>query len=236
MPVSLLFRRDLFAGTMFLWVTFFASLLIIYLLSSWLPTLVKSTGGSLKTASIDQHVPGRRHSRRDLARLADGPVQAQHRAGDQLHAGDRVHRRDRSARSFAGAGGARGLRRGLLHLGIAGRRQRLRRELLPDRLPRDRRQLGQWRGPHRVSARVDERRPDAVDEPLAADRLCDRRPARADWRREHVADGAPMRSPGTTGAGDGVSGGPRRRYVTPIAKAEARRSLPASRHVAWSRQ
>ena len=52
MPVSHLFRRDLFAGTMFLWVTFFASLLIIYLLSSWLPTLVKSTGVSLKTASI----------------------------------------------------------------------------------------------------------------------------------------------------------------------------------------
>src|SRR5208283_3267134 len=52
MPVSHLFRRDLFAGTMFLWVTFFASLLIIYLLSSWLPTFVKSTGASLKTASI----------------------------------------------------------------------------------------------------------------------------------------------------------------------------------------
>ncbi len=52
MPVSHLFRRDLIAGTMFLWVTFFASLLIIYLLSSRLPTLVKSTGVSLKTASI----------------------------------------------------------------------------------------------------------------------------------------------------------------------------------------
>lgn len=51
-PVGHLFRRDLFAGTLMLWLTFFMSLLIIYLLSSWLPTLVKSTGVSLKTASL----------------------------------------------------------------------------------------------------------------------------------------------------------------------------------------
>lgn len=52
LPVSHLFKPDLFGGTLLLWATFFASLLIIYLLSSWLPMLVKSSGASLKTASI----------------------------------------------------------------------------------------------------------------------------------------------------------------------------------------
>lgn len=35
-----------------LWLAFFMSLLVIYLLSSWLSTLIKSTGVSLKTASL----------------------------------------------------------------------------------------------------------------------------------------------------------------------------------------
>ena len=39
-------------GTLFLWLTFFMSLLVIYLLSSWLPTLIKSSGISLKDASL----------------------------------------------------------------------------------------------------------------------------------------------------------------------------------------
>jgi len=51
-PVSHLFRRDLVRGTLMLWLAFFMSLLVIYLLSSWLPTLIKSTGVSLKTASL----------------------------------------------------------------------------------------------------------------------------------------------------------------------------------------
>ena len=51
-PVSHLFRADLVRGTLLLWVTFFMSLLVIYLLSSWLPTLLRTTGVSLKTASV----------------------------------------------------------------------------------------------------------------------------------------------------------------------------------------
>src|SRR5262245_37125971 len=51
-PVTHLFRVDLLRGTLMLWVAFFMSLLVIYLLSSWLPTLIKSTGVSLKTASL----------------------------------------------------------------------------------------------------------------------------------------------------------------------------------------
>ena len=52
LPLGHLFRRDLIAGTLMLWLTFFMSLLIIYLLSSWLPTVLRSTGVSLKTASL----------------------------------------------------------------------------------------------------------------------------------------------------------------------------------------
>ncbi|MBL8482323.1 MAG: aromatic acid/H+ symport family MFS transporter [Rhodocyclaceae bacterium] len=51
-PVGHLFRPDLLRGTLLLWLTFFMSLLVIYLLSSWLPTLIKSTGVSLKTAAL----------------------------------------------------------------------------------------------------------------------------------------------------------------------------------------
>ena len=39
-------------GTLLLWLAFFMSLLVVYLLSSWLPTLINSSGVSLKTASL----------------------------------------------------------------------------------------------------------------------------------------------------------------------------------------
>ncbi|MFM0742114.1 aromatic acid/H+ symport family MFS transporter [Paraburkholderia xenovorans] len=51
-PVSHLFRPDLLRGTLLLWFTFFMSLLVIYLLSSWLPTLLRSTGATLETAAL----------------------------------------------------------------------------------------------------------------------------------------------------------------------------------------
>ena len=39
-------------GTLLLWLAFFMSLLVVYLLSSWLPTLINTSGVSLKTASL----------------------------------------------------------------------------------------------------------------------------------------------------------------------------------------
>jgi MFS transporter, AAHS family, 4-hydroxybenzoate transporter len=51
-PVKHLFSPELLRGTVFLWIGFFMSLLVIYLLSSWLPTLISSTGMSLKDASL----------------------------------------------------------------------------------------------------------------------------------------------------------------------------------------
>ncbi|WP_372527834.1 MFS transporter [Piscinibacter sp.] len=51
-PVKHLFDAELRRGTLFLWLAFFMSLLVIYLLSSWLPTLISSTGMTLKNASL----------------------------------------------------------------------------------------------------------------------------------------------------------------------------------------
>jgi AAHS family 4-hydroxybenzoate transporter-like MFS transporter len=51
-PVKHLFQPSLRRGTLLLWLAFFMSLLVIYLLSSWLPTLISSTGRSLKDASL----------------------------------------------------------------------------------------------------------------------------------------------------------------------------------------
>jgi AAHS family 4-hydroxybenzoate transporter-like MFS transporter len=51
-PVGRLFDANLRRGTALIWLTFFMSLLVIYLLSNWLPTLVKSTGLSLIEASL----------------------------------------------------------------------------------------------------------------------------------------------------------------------------------------
>ena len=51
-PVAHLFRADLVRGTLLLWLAFFMSLLVIYLLSSWLPTLLRTTGATLRTAAL----------------------------------------------------------------------------------------------------------------------------------------------------------------------------------------
>jgi AAHS family 4-hydroxybenzoate transporter-like MFS transporter len=51
-PLAALFRNGFLVGTLLLWTTFFMSLLVIYLLSSWLPTLLSSNGHSLSTAAF----------------------------------------------------------------------------------------------------------------------------------------------------------------------------------------
>lgn len=51
-PVGRLFRPELLRGTLLMWLAFFMSLLVIYLLSSWLPTLLRTTGASLRTAAL----------------------------------------------------------------------------------------------------------------------------------------------------------------------------------------
>lgn len=51
-PVSQLFRGGLGLGTLLIWTTFFMSLLVFYLLSSWLPLLITSAGFSLEKAAL----------------------------------------------------------------------------------------------------------------------------------------------------------------------------------------
>ena len=41
-----LFGGGLFAGTLLLWLSFFMSLLIVYLLTNWMPTLIQQTSGA----------------------------------------------------------------------------------------------------------------------------------------------------------------------------------------------
>ncbi len=51
-PVRQLFTPDLVRGTLLLWLTFFMSLLVYYLLTSWLPTLLKTAGQSQQSAAL----------------------------------------------------------------------------------------------------------------------------------------------------------------------------------------
>ena len=51
-PVSQLFRGGLALGTLLIWTTFFMSLLVFYLLSSWLPLLITSAGFSMEKAAL----------------------------------------------------------------------------------------------------------------------------------------------------------------------------------------
>jgi AAHS family 4-hydroxybenzoate transporter-like MFS transporter len=51
-PVRELFSREVALGTLLIWAIFFCSLLIIYLLTSWMPMLLSSAGISLKSAAL----------------------------------------------------------------------------------------------------------------------------------------------------------------------------------------
>jgi AAHS family 4-hydroxybenzoate transporter-like MFS transporter len=51
-PVRLILRGELSLGTVLLWASFFMSLLIIYLMTNWLPMLIKDTGLNLSQAAL----------------------------------------------------------------------------------------------------------------------------------------------------------------------------------------
>lgn len=51
-PVAQLFAKGLAGGTLLLWFIFFMSLMVIYFLNNWLPTLIHSTGVSLRQAAL----------------------------------------------------------------------------------------------------------------------------------------------------------------------------------------
>lgn len=51
-PVRLILSRDYAFGTVMLWICYFAGLLTVYLLGSWLPTLIRGAGFTLEQAAI----------------------------------------------------------------------------------------------------------------------------------------------------------------------------------------
>jgi AAHS family 4-hydroxybenzoate transporter-like MFS transporter len=51
-PVGQLFKDGLGLGTLLIWASFFMSLLVFYLLSSWLPLLITSAGFTMEKASL----------------------------------------------------------------------------------------------------------------------------------------------------------------------------------------
>jgi AAHS family 4-hydroxybenzoate transporter-like MFS transporter len=52
LPIAQLFQGRLGMGTLLIWTTFFMSLLVFYLLSSWLPLLITTAGFSMKNAAL----------------------------------------------------------------------------------------------------------------------------------------------------------------------------------------
>jgi MFS transporter, AAHS family, 4-hydroxybenzoate transporter len=51
-PLAHLFRPEFLRHTLLFWLTFFMSLLVLYLLASWLPTVLRGAGLSLSTAAL----------------------------------------------------------------------------------------------------------------------------------------------------------------------------------------
>src|SRR5262249_27000508 len=51
-PVRQLFSGGLMSGTLLLWLAFFMSLFVVYLLSNWMPTLIEQNGASLSHAAL----------------------------------------------------------------------------------------------------------------------------------------------------------------------------------------
>lgn len=57
-PVSVLFQRERVLRTLMLWLTFFCGLFVFYLLTNWLPTVLRSSGyGASESAHIASMIP-----------------------------------------------------------------------------------------------------------------------------------------------------------------------------------
>lgn len=51
-PIGQILSRGFFTGTLLLWLTYFMGLFLVYLLGSWLPTLIKDNGMSVSDAAL----------------------------------------------------------------------------------------------------------------------------------------------------------------------------------------
>src|ERR1700712_103377 len=51
-PIKALFRHNNLTGTILLWVTYFMGLVVVYMLTGWLPTLMKEAGIPMAQAAV----------------------------------------------------------------------------------------------------------------------------------------------------------------------------------------
>lgn len=136
-PVAELFRHGLLCGTLLLWLAFFMSLLIIYLLSSWLPTLLNSIGKNLSDAALitTMFQIGGDH-RCHFSREMDGPFQSLYRANGSLSCCGHVYCRGRPLGIAYLATGIDSIWRGLWRKRFSGGSQCFSRSFLSHEQPR----------------------------------------------------------------------------------------------------
>jgi hypothetical protein len=70
--IGVIFSPRYAVGTVMLCLTYFMGLLIFYLLTSWLPLLIRETGATMSQASYHRAVPAGRRDWRAYPRRADG--------------------------------------------------------------------------------------------------------------------------------------------------------------------
>ena len=158
LPVLHLFREGRTLVTLLLWVVFFMSLLDLYFLANWLPTVLNDLGASVSaSAAIGSmlQVGG------VVGAFALGSIidRFSFRALALVYFVGRVRgRRHRPVRPLRHSRDARDFRRGLLHCRRPDRRQRAGSRVLPDLGQGDRRRLGARHRPRRLDHRAPGRR------------------------------------------------------------------------------
>ena len=155
-PVAQLFRGGLVKGTLLLWLAFFMSLLVVYLMTNWMPTLLQqASGASIADAAF---IGAMYQVGGTLGAILVGRLMDHFEPHRVLFAsyltGCGLHRADQPVDRHARADDARGVRRGRVHFGGPGWRQRALGGVLPHAVSRDGRRLGQRRRPRRVDRRV----------------------------------------------------------------------------------
>ena len=176
-PLGHLFGADLLRGTLLLWLTFFASLLVIYLLSSWLPTLLRTTGATLQTAA---RVTAMFQIGGTLGAIVLGGLMDRfdpHRVLACSYAAAGVFVAAIGVFAASPWGAALAVFAAGFCVGFSGRRERAVGCVLSDRVPHHRRELGERDRPWRLGRRIDGGRRDARNGRAVVDCVCRRRGA-----------------------------------------------------------
>jgi AAHS family 4-hydroxybenzoate transporter-like MFS transporter len=149
LPVLHLFRDGRTLATLLLWVVFFMSLLDLYFLSNWLPTVLNDLGASVSSAAV---IGSMLQVGGVVGTFALGSVidRFSFRAGAGLFRRGVCGGCDRPTRPLRHLRHHGDFRRGLLHRRRPDRRQCAGGDILSDIDPVDRRRLGAWNRPSRI--------------------------------------------------------------------------------------